>query len=96
MKAIQGANWDAARIHLPSDQVPKERPKASEMKSYFEGLALNYPKTATVTGGLMKGDRANIDIRGVDHDDKKIKGVVALKKVNGQWQVLEQNYFFEQ
>src|SRR5438132_2123628 len=96
VKAIQGANWDVARTHLPSDQVPKERPKASEMKSFFEGLALNYPKSATVTGGLMKGDRANIEIRGVDHDNKKIKGAVALKKVHGQWQVLEQNYFFEQ
>jgi hypothetical protein len=93
VKAIQGANWDAARGHLPPDQVPEQRP--SDMKFYFEGLALNYPKTATVSGGLMKGDRANIEIRGTNHDGNKINGIVALKKIDGQWRVLEQNYYLE-
>ncbi len=96
VKAIQSANWDAAHVHLRTGEVPAERPKAADMKNYFEGLALNYPKTATVTGGLTKGDRANLEIRGTDHDGKKIKGVVALKKVGGQWQVLEQNLYFDQ
>jgi len=96
VKAIQSANWETARPHLRTDEVPSERPKGADLKRYFEGLALNYPKSATVSGGLMKGDRANIDIRGLDREGKKIKGVVALKKVDGQWQVLEQNFFFEQ
>jgi hypothetical protein len=97
VKAIQTANWDAAHAHLRTDEVPKTRPKAAaDMKQYFDGLALNYPKSATVTGGLIKGDRANIDIKGIHHDGHKINGVVALKKVDGQWQVLEQNFYSEQ
>jgi hypothetical protein len=96
VKAIQDANWDAAHTHLRPDEVPATPPKTAEMKIYFKGLALNYPKTATVTGGLMKGDRANIDIRGTNHDGRKINGIVALKKIDGQWRVLEQNYYLEQ
>ena len=94
VKAIQTSNWDATHGHLPPEQSPAERPK--DLKLFFEGLALNYPKTVTVTGGLAKGDRANIDIQGIDHDGKKIKGLVALKKSGGQWQVQEQNLYFDQ
>jgi len=95
VKAIQDANWDAARAHLRPDEVPTERPKGADLKRYFDGLAHNYPKNATVSGGLMKGDRANIDIKGTYYDGSKMHGVVALKKVSGQWQVLEQNFFVE-
>jgi len=94
IKAIQAANWDAAHLRLREEEVPQARPKASEMRQYFDGVALNYPKTVTVTGGLIKGDRANLDIRGTDHDSKKITGIVAMKKVSGQWRVVEQNLFF--
>lgn len=94
IKAIQAADWNAAYLHLREDEVPQTRPKASEMRDYFHGVGLNYPKTVTVTGGLIKGDRANLDIRGTDHDSKKITGVVALKKTAGQWRVVEQNLFF--
>jgi hypothetical protein len=94
VKAIQTSNWEVAHAHLSPEQSPAQRPK--DMKSFFEGLALNYPKTVTVNGGLVKGDRANIEVHGVDHDGKKIKGLVALKKVGGQWQVLEQNFYFDQ
>jgi len=96
VKAIQTANWDAAHAHLRADEVPQTPPKSSDMKRYFEDVSLNYPKSATVTGGLMKGDRANLDIRGINHDGHKINGVVALKKIGGEWQVLEQNFFSEQ
>jgi hypothetical protein len=94
VNAIKTSNWDVAHAHLAPEQSPAERPK--DMKFYFEGLALNYPKSVTVDGGLMKGERANIEIHGVDHDGKKIKGLVALKKIGGQWQVQEQNLFFDQ
>jgi hypothetical protein len=96
VKAIQSSDWDVAHVRLPKDQVPEARPKTSEMKNFFEGLALNYPKTAKVTGGLMKGDRANIEIRGIDHDGKKIKGTVAMQKVSGQWRVLDQSMYFDE
>ena len=94
VNAIKTSNWDVAHAHLSPEQSPAERPK--DMKLYFEGLALNYPKTVTIDGGLQKGDRANIEVHGIDHDGKKIKGAVALRKTGGQWQVQEQNFYFDQ
>jgi hypothetical protein len=94
VKAIQAADWNAAHLLLPPDQVPQTRPKPSEIKGYFHDLGLNYPKTVTVTGGLMKGDRAAIDISGTNNEDKKIKGAVAMKKTASGWQVIDQNFYF--
>lgn len=94
VKAIQAADWDGAHLHLRPEEVPQSRPAASEMKDYFHGLALNYPKTATVTGGFVKGNRAQLDIRGTDIEGKKLTGGVALEKAGGQWRVLAQNYYF--
>jgi len=94
VKAIQAADWNAAHLLLPPDQVPETKPKASEMKDYFHGLGLNYPKTVNVAGGLLKGDRAAIDISGTNNEDKKIKGTVAMKKTASGWQVIDQNFYF--
>ena len=96
VKAIQAADWNVAHLHLPEREIPQTKPKAADMKEYFHGLALNYPKTVTVTGGLMKGPRANLDIRGTDNDGKKIKGVVAMKKDAAEWRVVDQTLFFEE
>ncbi len=94
VNAIKAADWSAAHLHLRPDEVPQTKLKASEMREYFNGLALNYPKAATVTGGLLKGNRANLDIQGTNNEGKKIKGVVALKKTGGEWQVIDQNFYF--
>jgi hypothetical protein len=94
VKAIQTADWTAATPHLPSEEVPKARPDAAGIKEYFHGLALNYPKTVKVMGGLMKGDRANLDIEGTNNEGKKIKGTVALKKSASGWRVLDQSFYF--
>jgi hypothetical protein len=94
VKAIQAADWNAAHLLLPPDQVPQDRPKPSEMKGYFHDLGLNYPKTVAVNGGLMKGDRANIEIRGTNNEDKKIQGSVAMKKTASGWQVIDQSFYF--
>jgi hypothetical protein len=94
VKAIQAADWNAAHLLLPPDQVPETRPKPSEMKGYFHDLGLNYPKTVNVAGGLLKGDRAAIDISGTNNEDKKIKGTVAMKKTASGWQVIDQNFYF--
>src|SRR3954453_9532202 len=94
VKAIQAADWNAAHLLLPPDQVPQTRPKPSEVKGYFHDLGLNYPKTVTVAGGLMKGDRANLEISGTNNEDKKIKGTVAMKKIATGWQVIDQNFYF--
>jgi hypothetical protein len=66
------------------------------MKEYFHGLVLNYPKTVKVLGGLQKGDRANIEIRGTNNEDKKITGTVAMKKVASGWQVIDQSFYFSE
>jgi hypothetical protein len=93
VKAIQAADWNAAHLLLPPDQVPETKPKPSEMKGYFHDLGLNYPKTANVAGGLMKGDSARIEISGTNSEGKKIKGTVAMKKVASGWQVVDQSFY---
>jgi hypothetical protein len=94
VKAIQAADWKSASSHLAEHEVPDKAPKASEMKEYFDGLALNYPKEATITKGLLKGDKANLEIKGTNNEGKKIEGVVAMKKTATGWRVLDQNFFF--
>ena len=96
VKAIQAADWNAAYQHLRTDEVRSPKPKASEMKEYFHDVGLNYPKTVTVTGGLIKGDRAHLDIKGTNYEDKKIRGVVVIRKFADNWRVLENDFFFEQ
>ncbi|MGH7484244.1 MAG: hypothetical protein ACREMY_01405, partial [bacterium] len=96
IKAIRDADWNGAHLRLQEQEVPKTPPKAAEMKDYFHSIGLNYPKSATVSGGLMKGDRANLDIQGTDQDGKKIRGVFAMKKVAGNWRVIDRNMFFAQ
>ena len=96
VKAIQSADWNAAHLHLRPEEVPQTAPKSSAMKSYFEGLGLNYPKTVTITGGLMKGSFANLDIKGTNHEGKKIRGVVMMKRTGTNWRVVDQSLFFDE
>ena len=96
IKAIQAADWNVAQSRLRQDEVPSTPPKAAEMKEYFHGIGLNYPKTVTVTGGLTKGPLANIDIKGTDYEGKKIRGIVAMKKTGTTWRVVDQSMFFDQ
>ncbi len=93
VKAIQASDWDTAHLHLQKEEIPKTPPKGAESAQFFHGLALNYPKTASVTGGLVKGQRVLLDIQGKDMDGQKINGVVAMTKIAGQWQVVAQNLF---
>jgi len=95
VKAIQAADWNAAYQHLRTDEVRSPKPKPSEMKEYFHDVGLNYPKTVTVTGGLIKGDRAHLDIKGTNYEDKKIHGVVVMRKFDGNWRVMENDYYFD-
>jgi hypothetical protein len=93
VKAIRAADWNTAHLHLRNDEVRNPPPAASEMREYFKGLGLNYPKTVSVAGGMMKGNRATLDITGTNRDDKKIKGVVTMKKSGADWRVVDQNFF---
>jgi hypothetical protein len=43
----------------------------------------------TVTGGLMKGAEAQLQIAGTSYEGKKITGDRAMKKVAGNWRVID-------
>lgn len=93
LKAIAAADWDVAHLHTADGELPDTKKKVSE-SNYFQNLALNYPKpSSTVTGGLMKGDRAQLDIKGTNHDGRNVTGVVAMKKVGSDWRVVDQQFF---
>lgn len=94
VKAIQAADYATARRHLPDHQLPAKAPAAAEARDYFHGLALNYPKTAKVTGALVKGDVARLDIEGVHYEGRKIKGPVSMTKTAGVWRVMDQGFSF--
>lgn len=52
-----------------------------------QGLAL---KTVKVIGGLEKGDRAALDVEGVDGDKSKKRGRAYLLKEGGSWKFSEE------
>lgn len=89
VRAIEANDWKVARRHLREREITNE-PKPAEMADFFQSLALNYPKSATVTGGLIKGDLARVEISGSDYEGKKIEGYFTMKKVAGSWRVVEQ------
>jgi hypothetical protein len=92
VKAIQAADWDVVHLHIREEELPESKNKPSD-RNYFESLSLNYPKSATVTGGLLKGDRARLDIRGKNHDGGNFKGFVSMKKVGDNWRIVDQVLF---
>jgi hypothetical protein len=94
VKAIQANDWKVAQLHVRQGEVPETAPKGEELKSWFESLALNYPKSAAVTGGLMKGNVALLDITGTDREGKKIHGQFSMQKVGDDWRVVEQSLYF--
>jgi hypothetical protein len=94
VKAIQAEDFSTTRRHLPDHQLPAKAPAAAEVKDYFHGLALNYPKSAKVTGALVKGDLARVDIEGVHYEGRRIKGPVSMKKAAGVWRVIDQGFSF--
>jgi hypothetical protein len=93
--AIRAHDWNAATLHLRDDEAPKMKPAQSEMKRFFEVLAMNYPKSATVDGGVMKGDSAQLQISGVTYEGKKIKGDIAMRKTGGNWRVVDMSLYGE-
>ncbi len=95
LKAIQASDWDAAHRHVREGELPETKKKAAE-SNYFEGLALNYPKTASVTRGRVKGDAAEIEIDGTAQDGHGITGVVLMKKVGADWRVVDQQFYSKQ
>ncbi|MEA2238611.1 MAG: hypothetical protein QOC81_3335 [Thermoanaerobaculia bacterium] len=94
--AIRAGDWDASHLHLREDDIPSTKPAPSDKKHFFEGLALNYPKSATVAGGLIKGDQAQLQISGASYDGSKIKGDIAMKRVAGNWRVVDMSLYGDQ
>ena len=91
--AIRAGDWEGSRLHLRQDEAPKTKPAPSETTHFFEGLALNYPKSATVTGGLIKGGEAQLQIAGTTYEGKKIKGDIAMKNIAGNWRVADMSLY---
>lgn len=60
---------------------------------FSKGLSLNYPKSATITAGLIKGDQAHLEIAGTNNEGKKIKGDVLMKKAAGNWRVVDMSFY---
>lgn len=46
-------------------------------------------KTATIAGGLQKGDLAVLEVEGVSHDNSKMRGRAHLVREAGAWKVRE-------
>jgi hypothetical protein len=96
VKAIQEKDFPTARLHLRTVEVPGTPPPQSALKEFFDGLALNYPRSVTVNGGLIKGDRAQVEMKGTDREGKKLKGTFTMKKTAGNWRVVEQYLYFDE
>ncbi|MEO8036773.1 MAG: hypothetical protein ABI837_20230 [Acidobacteriota bacterium] len=89
--AIKKSNWPAVSALLPPDEVPKTKP--DNLPPFFESLLVNYPKTAAVTGGLLKGNHAQLQMTGTDYDNRKIRGDYLLEKTAGKWRVTSQSLY---
>lgn len=89
VKAIQAADIRTAKLHLRAEEIASI-PATADLQSFFDGLSLNYPKSASATGGLMKGDLANVEMKGTDREGRKIEGTFSMKKTAGNWRVVDQ------
>lgn len=94
-KAIETQNFTEARRHLPTEQMPQDGSPPVDMKFYFEGLALNYPKVIVPTGGLLKKDRAQVEIKGTSYDGTKLNGVYLMQKFGDDWRIVAQSLYTE-
>lgn len=90
-KAIQAKNAKLVLLHVPANEMPSEPSPA-----WLEGLALNYPKRVVVKEGVAKGDRARLEIAGMNYEDKKVKGTIEMQKVQGNWRVTGMAMFFSE
>jgi hypothetical protein len=58
-------------------------------KEVFQGQKTLELKTGTVTGGLLKENRAILDVEGKNYDGTKVRGQVFLLREDGAWKVSE-------
>ena len=89
MKAV--AKKDAAAlqkaVHGPRAQEIAEQVKAGIWAEVFEVTRSLEFETATISGGLIRGDRAALEIEGKSFDGDKFRGRVFLVQENGAWKV---------
>jgi hypothetical protein len=95
VKAIEKQDFKEARRHLPQDEMPQNGQPPDDPKFYFESLALNYPKVLTPTGGLIKKDRAQVEIKGTGHDGTKLTGVFLMQKNGNDWRIVVKSLYSE-
>ena len=68
----------------------KEQAEGGYFAETFEYRRSSELKTATITGGLVKGNKARLDVSGVTHDGDKSRGPIYLVQENGAWKVESQ------
>jgi hypothetical protein len=86
MTAVNKGDADTLRPLLGDAaewMLPKDDPESS--KSYIETLQYGVPKTATVTGGWLQGERAILKVDATDRDGNKQRGVVLMTKSGETW-----------
>jgi hypothetical protein len=94
-KAIEKKDFAVARRHLHLDEMPRNGAAPSDMKLYFEGLALNHPKSVKTTGGLIKGDRAQVEVKGVSAEGSNLRGIYLMEKRDGAWRITAKSLYHE-
>lgn len=92
-QSIPAKDWDVASLHLPKDFLPSEKPE--ELDSFFRGLEINFPSEAIITEGQIKGNRARLEIKGKNHEGKKIKGRFDLNKEQEGWRIKKFALFYD-
>lgn len=60
---------------------------AAGAKAVFEMFKKFELKDARITGGLVRGDRAALNVEGTSHDNDKMRGRVLLVRDGGAWKV---------
>lgn len=89
MKAV--AKKDPAALQkvvtkAKADEIA-EQVKDDVWKVLFDSLRSLEFETATISGGLIQGDRSALDIEGKSYGGDKFRGRVFLVKENGAWKV---------
>ena len=82
-KALPAGGGEAGKV-LQANLAAMRRGDVDGMLAMMRALA---PASASVTGGRDYGDRAELDLVGVDADGGKTRGTARMVKEDGRWKV---------
>ena len=81
---VDGMLATVARAQAEQMRAQRKSADFSDMLAMMRALA---PASASVTGGRDYGDRAELDLVGVDADGGKTRGTARMVKEDGRWKV---------